>query len=333
MTAREIEPDAGRAAAFTRTRRVVFVSLAAQIVETAALAVAATGTGSSALVAQTFGAGSDIAVQVFLAIGMSQSMRRPDEKHPFGYGRERYFWSLFGAIAIFVSGFAVVIEETLRGALSPADVSGAFGVVYLVLGITLVLESVAFLYSLREVRLHAREADRSVSAYVRSTTEPAAATELIDNGIGLAGGVLATLALALTQATDSRWPDAIATGLIVIALMAAAVALIQQNRSLLTGRGVAPRLREAMRRMIAAHTGVVDVPDLRAVIIGPEMVAVEGAVTFDDALTLPQVETAQSNMETELRSHWPDVRYVYLTPVAAHSPADEASTMRGEQAA
>jgi divalent metal cation (Fe/Co/Zn/Cd) transporter len=110
----EIELRARRARAVARTRRVVLVSFAMQILETAAFAVAAIATGSSALVAQTFAAGSDIAAQVFLAIGVSLSVREPDETHPFGYGRERYFWSLFGALAVFVSGFAVVIEEALR---------------------------------------------------------------------------------------------------------------------------------------------------------------------------------------------------------------------------
>jgi divalent metal cation (Fe/Co/Zn/Cd) transporter len=110
----EIELRARRARAVARTRRVVLVSLAMQILETAAFAVAAIATGSSVLVAQTFAAGSDIAVQVFLAIGVSLSVREPDETHPFGYGRERYFWWLFGALAVFVSGFAVVIEEALR---------------------------------------------------------------------------------------------------------------------------------------------------------------------------------------------------------------------------
>jgi cation diffusion facilitator family transporter len=313
------------AMAVSRTRRVVFVSLATQILETAALAVAAIVTGSSALVAQTFAAGSDIAVQVFLAVGVSLSVRAPDETHPFGYGRERYFWSLFGALAVFVSGFAVATVEALRGAFSPAEVS-AFGVGYLVLGVTLVLEVVAFVYSLREVRLRARAGDTSVSGYVRSTTEPATTTELIGNGIGLVGGVLATVALALTQATGSRWPDVIASALIGIALMGAAVALTQQNRSLLTGRGLPPRRLEAMRSAIAAQAGVVDIPDLLGVVIGPAMVAVEGDVTFDDALTVPEVETALSNMETELRSQWSDVRYVYLTPVAAHRLDETEST-------
>src|SRR5262249_28908101 len=272
-------------------------------------------------------AGSDIAVQVFLAVGVGLSVREPDESHPLGYGRERYFWSLFGALAVFISGFAVAIEEALRGALHPAEVSG-FAVGYLVLGVTLVLESVAFVYSFREVRLRARARDESVSAYMRGTTEPAAATEFIGNGIGFAGGILATVALALTQATRSRWPDAIASGLIGLALMAAAVALTQLNRSLLTGRGVPPRVLTAMRSVIAAQAGVVDVPDLFAVVIGPAALAVGGDVTFEDALTVPEVEAALSQMETELKTRWADVRYVYLTAVAAERPDPDQAPQR-----
>jgi cation diffusion facilitator family transporter len=300
--------------AIARTRRVVLVSLVTQILETAALAAAAVATGSGALVAQSFAAGSDIAVQVFLVLGVRLSARAPDATHPLGYGRERYFWTLFGALAVFVSGFAVAIEEALRGALHPADVSD-YGVGYAVLAVSLVLESVAFLYSFREVRLRAHARRASVAAYLRSTTEPATSTEFIGNTIGLAGGILATLALALTQATGSRWPDAFASGLIGIALIVAAVALTQQNRSLLTGRGVSPHLLDQMRGVLAAEPGVVEIPDLLAIVIGPAAVAVEGAVTFDDALTVPAVEAALAGMAAALRTRWPEVRYVYLTPV------------------
>jgi cation diffusion facilitator family transporter len=317
------EPRDLRAAAVARTRRVVFVSVATQILETAALVVAAIVTGSSALVAQSFAAGSDIAVQVFLAVGVGLSLREPDESHPFGYGRERYFWSLFGALAVFVSGFAVAIQESVRGALHPAEVSG-YAVGYAVLGVTLVLESVAFVYSLREVRLRARARGESLGPYLRSTTEPAAATEFIGNGIGFAGGILATVALALTQATGSRWPDVIASGVIGVALIAAAVALTQLNRSLLTGRGVSPRLLEDMGSVLASQTGVVEIQEMLGVVIGPATLAVEGDVTFEDALTVPEVEAALANMETELKTRWPDVRYVYLTPVATHRPREEA---------
>jgi cation diffusion facilitator family transporter len=310
-----IDPLVRRQTALARTRRVVFVSVATQILETAALAAAAIVTGSSALVAQSFAAGSDIAVQLFLVLGVSLSVREPDEQHPLGYGRERYFWSLFGALAVSVSGFAVAIQEALRGAMHPVEVSD-FGVGYAVLAVTLVFETVAFVYSWGEIRLRAREHRKSVGTYLSSTTEPAAATELIGNSIGLAGGVLATVALALTQATGSRWPDVIASALIGLALMAAAVALTQQNRSLLTGRGVGSRLIEAMRKVVLAHPGVVGVPELLGIVVGPSTFVVEGDVAFDAAVTVPELEAALLSLEAELMSTWSEVCYVFLTPVA-----------------
>ena len=104
--------------------------------------------------------------------------------------------------------------------------------------------------------------------------------------------MLATVALALTQATGGRWPDVVASALIGIALMVAAVALAQQNRSLLTGRGVPPQLLERMRGVIADRAGVLDVPELLATVIGPATLAVAGSVVFDDALNVPDVETS-----------------------------------------
>ena len=248
-------------------------------------------------------------------IGVRQSLRVADATHPLGYGRERYFWSLFAALAVFVSGFAVAVEKALRGALEPADVSGVT-VGYTVLGITLVLESIAFAYSLREVRRRAVARSHSIVGHLHSTTEPATGTELIGNGIGLVGGVLATFALALTQASGSKWPDVIASALIGIALIAAAVVLTQQDRSLLTGRGVRAKLLERTRTVIASQSGVLEVPDLLAVVIGPGTLIVDGKVVFEDELSVPAVEAAIDRAEADLRSQWPEcVRYVYLRPV------------------
>ena len=304
-----------------RTRRVVFLSLAVQIPETAALAAAAALTGSSALVAQTFAAAADLAVQAFLVIGVRTSGRQADPTHPLGYGRERYFWSLFAALGIFVSGFAVAGEETLRSGVHPSPVT-SFTVGYLVLAANLVLDSVAFAYALRETQLGARLRRRSLAEELRRTSEPATVTELLGNGVNLVGGALATAALGLTQLTGNTLPDTLASGLIAIALVAAAVALTQKNRSLLTGRGVHPSVLERMRSVIAAQPGVTDVPDLFAVVVGPRTLIVDGDVTFEDELSVPQVESLIDRAAAELRSHWPQVRYVYLTPVAELRPRD-----------
>src|SRR5262249_18536593 len=121
---------------------------------------------------------------------------------------------------------------------------------------------------------------------------------------------------------------AIASGVIGIALMAAAVALTQLNRSLLTGRGVRPSVLEAMRSVIAAQPGVVDVPDLVSVVVGPATLVVNGDITFEDALAVPEVETALAQIETELKTRWREVRYVYLTATAMRRPRGGASHLR-----
>jgi cation diffusion facilitator family transporter len=304
----------GTSSTVSHTNRLVLLSLVTQVLETAALVAAAVVTGSSALIAQTFAAGSDVAVQLFLVVGVRTSMREADESHPLGYGRERYFWSLFASLAVFVSGFAVAIVEGVRSVFEPAEVSG-FAVGYAVLAVTLLLEGVAFAYALREVRRRARRHSESIATYLRSTTEPATSTELIGNGLGLAGGVLATLALALTQATGSKWPDAIASILIGLALMAAAIAITQQNRALLTGRGISRRVLDRMSAVVAAEDGVIEVPELLAVVIGPSSLVVDGAVTLRDELTAPEIEGILDRAAADLRSRWPEIRYVYLTPI------------------
>jgi cation diffusion facilitator family transporter len=266
-------------------------------------------------VAQTFVAAADLAVQVFLVVGIRTSARAADPTHPVGYGRERYFWSLYAALAIFVSGFTVAIEEVLHEAVHPRPVT-SFGVGYAVLAASIVFDGVTFAYALRETKRRARLRGRSIGQYLRRTTEPATATELIANSIAVAGGVLALIGLALTQILHTGVPDTVASGLIGVALIGAAVALTQQNRSLLTGRGVDDELLAAMRDVIAAQRGVVDVPDLFAVVVGPEATVVDGDVTFEDALNVPDIERSIEQAGNELRSRWPQIRYVYLSPVS-----------------
>ena len=120
------------------TRRGVLASLTADCCEVLLLGVAASVTGSVAVRSQVAAAAADVAVQVFLLIGMLSSARPSDQAHPLGYGRERFFWSFLAALGIFIGGGGFALESAIRSALYP-PVLDHFTIAYAVLAVTVVL--------------------------------------------------------------------------------------------------------------------------------------------------------------------------------------------------
>jgi divalent metal cation (Fe/Co/Zn/Cd) transporter len=267
--------------------------------QTVGLAAASTATASPALWSQAAANLSDVGVQVFLLVGVLTSGRRPDNSHPLGYGRERFFWSLLGALGVLAGGCVVAFEEAFRAGAHPPVVH-SFAIGYAVLGVTLVLDGIALGYAARPVRRQAAARRRSLVDWLWRTTNPAATTEVVANTIGVAGSVLAIVALVVTQMTHDP----------------SANALVQTNRALLTGRGVSRRMLEQMRLVLAAEPGILDVPDLFGVVVGPASIVVGGELTFADEMNVPEVERILSDAGTTLRGRWPSIDYVYLTPVA-----------------
>lgn len=309
-------------------RRAVLVTVAVDCAETVGLAVVALLTGSVGLRAQTAAAAADLAVQVFLLIGVLRSVRPPDEHHPLGYGREGFFWSLFAALGIFVGGGALGIDQAIHAALRPSAVR-SYPIGYLVLVTTLALDAYALEVALRPVRGQATRGGVSLRNYLRRNTDPALTTNVVGGGCAVIGGVAAVAGLALSELTGSPLPDTLAGGLIGLLLLFASVLLVGTNRQLLSGRGVPQPMVSEMSEIIASQAGVVDVPDLFAVVIGPSSLIVNGDVTFADDLDVPAVENTIARCTAALKQRWPAIDYVYLTPVARARPRRLRSDARG----
>jgi divalent metal cation (Fe/Co/Zn/Cd) transporter len=96
--------------------------------------------------------------------------------------------------------------------------------------------------------------------------------------------------------------------------------LLRSNQELLTGRGIPPDLLDAVRGVIASQPGVIDVPDVFGVVVGPQSFIVDGDVTFDDKMDVPAVERAIAATAAALRERWPSIQYLYLTPVPSPRP-------------
>jgi cation diffusion facilitator family transporter len=296
------------------TRRNVLLSLGVNGLETFALGLAALMTGSVGLRAQTAANAADLAVVAFLLIGVLSSARPADDSHPLGYGRERFFWSLFAALGIFVGGAGLALAGAVDSVLHPSTVDH-YAIAYFVLATTVALDTFALVVALKPMRKQAATRGISLRAQAQRSTDPAALTVVIGGACAVLGAITAAAGLVATQLTGSAAPDTAASAFIGLVLLVASIVLLRANRALLSGRGVAISVLREMRRVVAAQPGIIAVPDLFAVVVGPSSLIVDGDVTFADELTVPDVEQAIIGAAAALRARWPSVDYVYLTPV------------------
>ena len=310
------------------TRRSVFVSIAVNVIETLALGAAAWASGSAALRAQTAANAADVAVVAFLLIGVLSGARPADERHPLGYGRERFFWSLFAALGIFIGGAGLALEGAVSSVLSPSPLDH-YAIAYVVLVATVSLDVVALVVALRPIRRDATGRGISLRAEAQRSTDPVAMTVVVGGACAIVGAIAAALGLLASQVSGSGLPDTVAGAFIGLMLIVASVVLLRTNRALLLGRGVpAPMLRE-MSRIVALQPGVVGVPDLFAVVVGPSSLIVDGDVIFADDLTVPGLEQAVGRATVALRERWPSIDYVYLTPVPEARARRRAASQTG----
>ncbi len=302
-----------------RVNRTIAVGLVVSVAQTVALAVAAVVAGSAALRTQTVTSPADIAGSVFVLIGVLSSTRPPDDRHPLGYGRERFFWSFVAAIGIFLGGFGVAAAETAEAYLHPLP-GGGYLLGYTVLAVVLVLDAVALVVALRPLRARSIERHITVARLLWRGTDPAVTTVVLSSAAGVAGGALAAVGLAGRQVSGQAVWDTAASALIALVLLATSAVLLHTNRDLLTGRGLSPSQVDRLRAVVGSQPGVVAVPDIFGVVVGPASMIVDGDVVFDDDLDVPTVEAVIVAAAAALRAELPAITFVYLNPVAARRP-------------
>ena len=230
---------------------------------------------------------------------------------------------MLAALGILLGGGVLGLDEALHAALHPSALH-SYPVAYGVLVTTVVLDAFALEVGLRPVREQAGRRGISLRAYLSRSTDPAAATVVVSGDCSVVGGVLATTGLVLSEVSRNPAPDTVASALIGLLLLLASVLLLRTNRDLLSGRGVSPSMLSEMSQVIAEQPGVVAVPDLFAIVVGPSSLVVDGDVTFADDLNVPAVEQAILHCIRELRARWPKIKYVYLTPVGQPRPTRAA---------
>jgi cation diffusion facilitator family transporter len=304
------------------TGRTVVIAGAANIFVGAVKLVAGLLVGSSAMLAEAAHSAADTLNQVFLWTSLRRGARPADARHPFGYGQERYFWSLLAAFGIFIAGAGFSIFEGLL-ALGHEN-SGSPTLAYLVLVAAGIAEGTSLVRVLVQYRREARQSHSELLDQVRSSPDTTVRTTLFEDSAAMAGLALAALGLVLRQVTGSPVWDGGASIAIGVLLIVIAVRLGMDNREFLIGRAAEPRELAAIREEIEKTPGVDKLLDLLTMYLGPEHLIVAARVAFSDDISADRAEDVADSIDKRLADRLPLVPHVFLdptqTPPATRTP-------------
>lgn len=272
--------------------------------------------GSAAMLSEAAHSVADTTNEGLLLLAVKRSNKPPDEQHPFGYGRERYFWSLLAAVGIFVGGGVFAIQQGVRDLIEPGGEHGHYLLTYLVLGIAFVLEGISWSQATRQLRADAVRADRGFRDQLWNTSDPAATTVFLEDTAALAGLLLAAAGVGLHQATGQHAWDSIASISIGLLLAVVASLLGKENRSLIVGEAADPRLRRAITELLSSYDEVTSVDEVLTVVTGRAQVLVAAYLDLEDDLTAAQVEALARRMERDVKGREPFVRHFFIDVTA-----------------
>ncbi|MGH3623547.1 MAG: cation diffusion facilitator family transporter [Sciscionella sp.] len=324
-TDKQAEPDTEeRGGESTLT---VLLALGANLAIAILKAIAGVISGSAAMLSEAAHSVADTFTELFLLTALRRSARPADRRHPFGYGKERYFWSLLAAVSIFTSGAVFAFVEGFRSLLGEPEAQGEVLIAYLVLAAAFLLESVSWAQALRQVRGEAKEEQRSFRTHLRLMDDPAPKTVLYEDSAALIGILLAFGGIGLHQLTGSAVFDGVASLLIGVLLAGVAYILGYTNRGLLIGRQADLRLVRAMRQRLNDTPEVETVVDILTMLTGADSVLLCARLDFNDSLTAAELELACVRIDAELREEFPDLDEIFLEPVPRTDPELRAKVL------
>jgi len=277
--------------------------------------VAALITGSSGMMAEALHSIADTTNQIFLLLGLKFYRRPATDKHPFGYGMERFFWSFIAAMFIFGVGATYAIYEGIEKLRHPHPPTNLIWA-YAVLGISFILEAGSISLAIYQELREAHHEGLGFRDYLSESKDPTAKTVLFEDSAALLGIIIAATGLVLTDFqvggdVGAYW-DGLASIAIGIVLAIVAFALARTSRALLLGEAATPRTVAAIRQAIEGHPNVVRLAELLTMHLAPKQILVNAHVNLRDGLLTDEVEQTIEEIEERIKKAEPDAKMIFL---------------------
>lgn len=295
--------------AVSGSRKVIFAALAGNSLIAVTKFIAASYTGSSAMLSEAVHSFVDIGNQSLLLYGMKRAARPADKFHPFGYGMELYFWAFVVAILIFGVGAGVSFYEGIDKLQNPHPVSSPH-INYLVLGLAVVFETGSWWIAFQELRKV--KGEHGYFEAVRLSKDPIVFTILFEDTAALLGLIVAFVGILLSQLLDMPAMDGVASLVIGGILAGTAVYLAYECKGLLTGEGASRAVVSEIERIIAEELDIVRLNELLTMHFGPNDILLNVSLDFADRLSSAEVESHVSELERRIKGRFPDVKRIFI---------------------
>ncbi|GAA0526907.1 cation diffusion facilitator transporter [Saccharopolyspora subtropica] len=290
-------------------------AILAALAANAGIAVAKFGgflfTGSSSMLAEAVHSVADTSNQGLLLLGKKTSQRKPTEEHPFGYGRDRYFYSFVVALLLFTLGSVFAVYEGVHKIQHAEPLESAWVAVVILL-IATGLETFSFVTAIRESRT--LKGPLTWWQFIRQAKTPELPVVLLEDLGALIGLVLALGGVGLTVLTGNPVFDGIGTVCIGLLLGAIAVVLIVETKSLLIGEGANREVLDEIIAELGASERVEKVIHIRTQYLGPDELLVAAKIGLVSSLSVPEVAAEIDAAEARIRDKVPAARLIYLEP-------------------
>ena len=309
------------------SKKVIYAALLGNLLVATTKFAAAALTGSSAMLSEAVHSLVDTGNEVLLLHGLRRAARPADQAHPFGHGREIYFWSFVVALCIFALGAGVSVYEGILHVLDPAPITRPV-VNYVVIALALAFEGGSWKVAFAEFR---REmGDQSLLEAARRSKDPTTFMVLFEDSAAVLGLLIALAGTVAAEVLDRPVLDGVASIAIGVLLGMVAAFLARESKGLLIGEPAQSEVTDAICAIVSVEPGIERANGLFTVHVGPRQVVAGISVDFRDDLTARQVEDIVAAVEARVREAHPEIVSLLIKPQSAAGFAKALRPGEGE---
>jgi len=292
------------------SKKVVLVALFGNFAITVIKFIVAVITRSAAMLAEAIHSLADTGNQGLLLLGLKRSAKPADEEHPFGYGKEQYFWSFVVANMLFFVGSVVSIYEGINKLRHPHPIESAW-LIYIILGVSFLIEGYALLTAYRAFQ-KSRPKGLGILAAIRRSKDTNVIVVLLEDTAALVGLSVAFVGVLLAEVTGIAMFDGLASIVIGLILASVAFLLAWEIRSLLIGESASPEDRAAVRQVLAGCDQLEGVGRLFTMHLSPHNILLALNLEFKDGLTSNEIEKVIDSLEADIKAAVPDIQKIFI---------------------